>query len=261
MFMWTIDVLIQGFPGKAVCHGGLGWSTIALLRDRAAKRTMLIDVGAFGVRRMLGEHLKAHDVDPASVTDVVLTHAHYDHSVNYTLFPNATLWIGAKELAWAERQPPGFNPLPELYVRDLAQSPRTRRVEDGQEFMPGLTAHMTPGHTPGSLVFLLQNGDTPVLFTGDAAKNRAELLSLEADMSYDPSISRGSFERIWSLWRQKPGTLLIPGHDLTMKLDAQGRPEYVGERRASMLTWFGESIHETTEIDLCCAPKKVLPPL
>lgn len=30
--MYQVDVLIQGYPGRAVCHGGLGWSTIALLR-------------------------------------------------------------------------------------------------------------------------------------------------------------------------------------------------------------------------------------
>ena len=32
---YEIDVLIQGFPGRMVCHGGLGWSTIALIRGRA----------------------------------------------------------------------------------------------------------------------------------------------------------------------------------------------------------------------------------
>ena len=34
--MYAIDVLIQGYPGKSLCHGGLGWSTIALLRGRGA---------------------------------------------------------------------------------------------------------------------------------------------------------------------------------------------------------------------------------
>ena len=29
---FSIDILVQGFPGKTVCHGGLGWSTVALLR-------------------------------------------------------------------------------------------------------------------------------------------------------------------------------------------------------------------------------------
>jgi hypothetical protein len=29
---YEIEIAVQGYPGKAVCHGGLGWSTIALLR-------------------------------------------------------------------------------------------------------------------------------------------------------------------------------------------------------------------------------------
>src|SRR5256885_1578834 len=35
---YKIDVLIQGFPGRMVCHGGLGWSTIALIRGRGHVR-------------------------------------------------------------------------------------------------------------------------------------------------------------------------------------------------------------------------------
>lgn len=46
--MYKVDVLVQGFPGKSVCHGGLGWSTITLLRGGG--RDILVDVGAFGVR-------------------------------------------------------------------------------------------------------------------------------------------------------------------------------------------------------------------
>jgi hypothetical protein len=23
---YEIDIVVQGFPGKSVCHGGLGWS-------------------------------------------------------------------------------------------------------------------------------------------------------------------------------------------------------------------------------------------
>jgi N-acyl homoserine lactone hydrolase len=62
------------------------------------------------------------------VTDVILTHAHYDQAVNFTLFPNATVWIGDEELIWAASQPPGFNPL------------------------PGLQAVAAPGHTAGHLI-------------------------------------------------------------------------------------------------------------
>ncbi len=160
--MYQVDVLIQGFPGRAVCHGGLGWSTVTLLR--APGRTILVDVGAFGVRKELAKQLRARSVEPAGVTDVVLTHAHYDHSVNFTLFPNATVWIGAEELAWAARQPPGFNPLPELYVRELAASSRVRRIGYGDEFLPGLKALASPGHTPGHLLFYLTGNDVSAPF-------------------------------------------------------------------------------------------------
>ncbi|HEY0660816.1 MAG TPA: MBL fold metallo-hydrolase [Lysobacter sp.] len=247
--MYEIDILIQGFPGKAVCHGGLGWSTVSLIRG--AGRTILLDVGAFGVRRELGKQLRARGVAPEDVTDVVLTHAHYDHAVNFTLFPEATVWIGAKELAWALEQGAGFNPLPELYVRELSCSPRVRRIEGGQEFLPGLHAIAAPGHTPGHLIFLLTATSPPFLFSGDAAKNRAELLSRQADSTVDLEASQSSLDLIWRIWRAEPGTILVPGHDLCMTLDADGRPVYLGERRAAIAAWFNESLFEESVINLC----------
>ncbi len=57
------------------------------------------------------------------------------------------------------------------------------------------------------------------------------------------------------MWRRQPDTLLIPGHDLCMRLDDTGQPVYVGERRAAMNAWFGENL-EPTVIDLCCGPAK-----
>jgi glyoxylase-like metal-dependent hydrolase (beta-lactamase superfamily II) len=255
--MYQVDVLVQGFPGKSVCHGGLGWSTITLLRGQG--RNILIDVGAFGIRRELAKQLKAHGLAPNDITDVVLSHAHYDHSINFTLFPRANAWIGRAELEWAAAEPPGFNPLPELYVRELAGGARTRRIEDGDEFLPGIKAMAGSGHTPGHLLFLLTANTVPVLFTGDAAKNRAELLCRDVDLTADRAASRATIDHIWNLWRAVPGTLLIPGHDLSMLLDDAGHPAYVGERAAAIAAWFGESIEHMTTIDLCCEPAPCLP--
>jgi N-acyl homoserine lactone hydrolase len=246
--MYRVDVLVQGFPGKAVCHGGLGWSTVTLLRGEG--RTILVDVGAFGVRRELRKQLEAHGVLPQDVTDVFLTHAHYDHAVNFVLFPNARVWIGEQELAWAAAQPPGFNPLPELYVAELARSERVRRVQAGEHFLPGIRALAAPGHTPGHLLLYLHGNEVPVLFTGDAAKNRAELLSREVDATGDADASRRSIEAIWECWRSVRGTVLIPGHDLSMVLADDGQPLYLGERKAAIAAWFSESIHAMSTIDL-----------
>ncbi len=246
--MYRLDVLVQGFPGKAICHGGLGWSTITLLRSQ--ERTVLIDVGAFGIRKPLEKQLKVHGVAPEDVTDVVLTHAHYDHAINFVLFPKANVWIGGEELDWASLQPPGFNPLPELYVRELKVDPRVRTIGAGEEFLPGLKAFAAPGHTPGSMVFYLTATPNPVVFTGDAAKNRVELISRCVDASEDDAASRASIETIWNLWRAVPGTLLVPGHDLCMKLDEKSLPVYVGERRAGISAWFSETLEQTTNFNL-----------
>ena len=246
--MYTLDILVQGFPGKAVCHGGLGWSTIALLRS--AGKAILIDVGAFGIRKPLQKQLRAHGLAAGDITDVVLTHAHYDHAINFVLFEKATVWIGAKELEWAGAQPPGFDPLPELYVDALEVDPRVRKIRAGEEFLPGLTAFDAPGHTPGSLVFHLTSNPVPVIFTGDAAKNRAELLSCEVDATEDIAQSKASIEAIWRLWRATPGTIVVPGHDLSMRLDEDGIPRYIGQRVAGISAWFSETLEQTTEFDL-----------
>ncbi|OZI61409.1 MBL fold metallo-hydrolase [Bordetella genomosp. 11] len=256
--MYEIDVLVQGFPGRSLFHGTLGWSTITLLRG--AGRRVLVDVGAFGVRHLLAKQLGELGVRAEDITDVVLTHAHYDHAVNFTLFPNATVWIGAQELEWAAARGPGFDPLPELYVRELATSARTRLISAGDSFLPGFLAVGAPGHTPGHLLFYVEGSEHPLLFTGDAAKNRAELLSMSVADTYDPDASRDTLALIWQYWARAPRTLLIPGHDLCMRLDENMQPRYVGERRAAMNVWMGDSM-EPWRIDLCrCGDTHTLSP-
>src|SRR3979490_132883 len=88
---YEIDIVVQGFPGKSVCHGGLGWSTVVLVRS--AGRVVLIDVGSFNIRAPLITRLAQRGLRPAQVTDVLLTHSHWDHSVNWVLFANATIAI------------------------------------------------------------------------------------------------------------------------------------------------------------------------
>src|SRR6185369_9842252 len=99
---FSIDILVQGFPGKTVCHGGLGWSTVALVRGEG--RVVLVDAGNFGMRRLIAGRLEAHGLKPSDVTDVILTHAHYDHSINWPMFSASRVLIGKQELEWAVAQ-------------------------------------------------------------------------------------------------------------------------------------------------------------
>jgi len=81
-------------------------------------------------------------------------------------------------------------------------------------------------------------------------KNRAELLSGEVDMTEDRAASEASVRRLRELWRSVPGTVLVPGHDLPLRAGADGRPEYVGTRRAGIEAWFGDDLAQTTWFDL-----------
>ena len=247
---WQIDIIVQGYPGKSVCHGALGWSTIALLRGHG--NVVLIDVGSFAQRQLLLDRLAAHGLTPGDVTHVLLTHSHWDHSVNWVMFPGAKVLIDGGELEWALQEPWGITPVPELYVRELSTSPQISRIGPGARILPGISAYSAPGHTPGHLVYLLEGESHDVLFTGDAAKNRAEILSRTADMTYDQELSARSIESIWALWRRKPGTILVPGHDVPMVLE-DGEPTYLGPRRAGISSWFGTDLEQTTLFEVTVA--------
>src|SRR6266852_279850 len=135
---YEIDVLSQGCRGGGVCHGGLGARTAALIRGNG--HVALVDVGSFNMRKGLIEQLAKRGLEPADVTDVILTHSHYDHSLNWILFRQARIIIGARELAWSMTEPWGETPVPELYMRELESWPSLQPVAAEQECMPGRVA-------------------------------------------------------------------------------------------------------------------------
>ena len=245
---YSVDILVQGFPGKSVCHGSLGWSTIALLRGHG--RAALIDVGSFGIRGTLIEKLAMHGLTPGSITDVILTHSHYDHAINWTLFAHAQIHMGGEEMDWSLKAPWGRTPVPELYMEKLAKWPTFKRLSPGDRPIPHLIAKGAQGHTPGHLIFILEGDNRDIIFTGDAAKNRTELLSMAADMSLNKDESHASFERIWEAWRSKSGSILVPGHDLPMRLGDDDAPEYLGKREGAIRAWLGECLDQTHTFSL-----------
>ena len=245
---WQVEVLIQGYPGKSKEQGGLGWSTVALARGPEG-RLALLDTGRLGVRKVLLERLKAAGVAPGDVTDVLLTHVHYDHCENWPMFHRATIHAPGAELDWACAQPEGSPMLPEFTLRALAANPRLHRLAEGPTGLPGITCFEAPGHSLHHLVFVL-DGSPPTIFSADVAKNRAELATGRADISLDPAIHARSIARLKAEWRAREGTVLLVGHDLPLTLDPAGRPVAAGERRMSVDAWLGDSLEDSTRFDL-----------
>jgi glyoxylase-like metal-dependent hydrolase (beta-lactamase superfamily II) len=151
---------------------------------RTSDDLILIDTGAglgwqSGTGR-LRKHMQLLQIDPNAITKVVLTHLHPDHvwgtldPAGRLVFPNAIYSVGRAERDFwgapdlADRLSPIARP-----AVDGAQSvlraigDRLQTVQDGDEIAPGITVLETPGHTPGHISILLNDGDG-LIVTGDA---------------------------------------------------------------------------------------------
>jgi glyoxylase-like metal-dependent hydrolase (beta-lactamase superfamily II) len=245
---WTVETLIPGYPGKSPQQGGLGWSTVALARGPEG-RIAVLDTSRMGARKLLQTRLKEAGVALEDVTDLLITHLHYDHSENWPMFPRATIHASGAEMDYALAEPIGVPLWPEYALRELARSPRFHRLAEGPTGLPGISCFEAPGHSPHHLVFVLE-GEPRTIFSADVAKNRAELATGEADMTMDAAVHARSIARLNAAWREKPGTLLLPGHDQPMVLDASGQPVPQGARDCTVEAWFGASLHDKTVFDV-----------
>jgi hypothetical protein len=59
----------------------------------------------------------------------------------------------------------------------------------------------------------------------------------------------GGFAQL-TLWRRRPNTVMIPGHDVPMVLGEEEVPQHMGTREAAISAWFGEHLETTTLFEL-----------
>ena len=88
--MAEIDVIAQGF-GTSTSEGMISYCGITLIRG---ERLTLVDVGYQARRVVLVDRLAERGIRPEDIGRIVLTHAHWDHSLNLLRFPNAEVVEG-----------------------------------------------------------------------------------------------------------------------------------------------------------------------
>ncbi|NUN12726.1 MAG: MBL fold metallo-hydrolase [Myxococcales bacterium] len=170
-------MLIQGHGRNILVDTGIGekWSTreTAIYAIDFEKNSL-----KFG---LLKSGLRVEDI-----TDVILTHLHFDHAGGATkvsnlgvlepTFPNAKYYVQAQNLQWAKRPvekdrasylPHDFEPLLAHGVLETIDGPG--------ELFPGIGVRLSQGHTAGLQIPVISDGVTTLVYPADLIPTRAHV--------------------------------------------------------------------------------------
>lgn len=184
----------------------------------AGDRRVLVDAGIGNINNdtmtggALVDSLKDAGFGPEDITDVVLTHLHFDHvgwatRKGQIVFENATYRCHTADWAHFIESDDADSGA----VRKL--TPITERLElfDADHTLaPGVDIRHAPGHTPGSVIVIVSSGDERAMLLGDIAHCPAELAEddWEAVFDVDRDLARQTRE---ALARELEGTSTLVG--------------------------------------------------
>jgi glyoxylase-like metal-dependent hydrolase (beta-lactamase superfamily II) len=167
------------------------------------------------------EAVKLVGVQPEEVTDIVISHAHWDHMGGIDLFPKATVWIQKEEFRYytGEAWQPGgdhggVDPEDVQALVRINTEGRVRLVDgDNVEIFPGIRAYTGAQHTYASQ-YLRVGGTPPFVLASDNSylwrnlvERKASATFSEADHAANIKNQARMIELAGSIDR------VIPGHD------------------------------------------------
>jgi len=167
------------------------------------------------------EAVRLVGVNPEEVTDVVISHAHWDHMGGIDLFPKANVWIQKDEFRYytGEAWQPGgdhggIDPDDVQELVRLNTEGRLRLVDgDNVEILPGIRAYTGARHTFASQ-YLRVDGNPPFVLASDSVylyRNLAEHKPSATFSKADYPANIKNQERMIQL-AGSPDRV-VPGHD------------------------------------------------
>lgn len=186
--------------------------------------------------------LQASDIDL-----VINTHLHGDHCEGNTsfdaegnlvpTFPNAEHVVQRREYQDASNPNErtratyiNFN------FEPLVASGQMRLLDGDEEFLSGIRGVVTPGHTPGHMSVIIEDGGQSLFFTCDLATYSIQFEKLGWMTAYDvePLVTLES-KRRWQGWALEHDPIIVFPHD-TVVMAARFRADEKGQGRLVPLT-------------------------
>ena len=201
---------------------------------RGAGRAFVVDTGFTAVMaarrqrtflRCPVQSLALLGIEATTVSDVIITHLHYDHVGNFALFPAATFHLQDDEMAYATgrhmKYPFFSHAFEATEVAGLVRLLHAGRVElyDGiTELAPGVQLHPAPGHTAGLQVVRVHTQRGWVVLASDATHYYE---NFQNDRPFPVAFHVGQMLDSFRILERLAASRehIVPGHDpLVMRL-------------------------------------------
>jgi glyoxylase-like metal-dependent hydrolase (beta-lactamase superfamily II) len=232
---------LERFPVSALVAGAdtsrradiamMVWLARAVGAREAGGRNVLVDAGFYRdkfVRRWRPTQyerpsaaLARVGLRPEDVTDVVVSHVHWDHLDGADLFPRARIWIQRAEYehyvdADGRARSPTIDSLNAAMLADLARAGRVTLIDgDSAEIIPGITVYTGGKHTYASQYATVRTAAGTVVVASD---NAYLYENLERRRPIAQTLDSLSNLRAQDRMRRLAGGdgLVVPGHDATV---------------------------------------------
>lgn len=164
--------------------------------------------------------LASIDVKPEDVTDIVITHPHWDHIGGIDLYPKAMVWMQEEDyndFVTKKKNPEahGFNRRDIQKVLDRKAKGRITLLKGkpDEDILPGITVFTGSKHTAGSQFMMANNGKQLVIIASDNCKyyrNITRMLPSPATSDQKAYIRN---LKLMKGYLSGNTDLIIPGHD------------------------------------------------
>lgn len=204
----------------------------------------LVNIYGFDLEKSEIENaLKPLNISRNEITDVILTHLHFDHAGGSTMvkngelipsFPNAKYYVQKDNYQWSknatEKDRASF--MPDNY-EPIISAGMIEFLDGDGELFPGINLINLYGHTKAMQLVKLSDGDESLLFLADLAPTNAHL-NYAFSMGYD-NFPLTTIEERKKLFSQayEENTILFFEHDAFLqatKLKAKDKGFEAGER-------------------------------
>ena len=211
---------------------------------RNENRTIVVDIGfdALEAKKRHRRHLRCPavalellNVNADAVSDVIVTHLHYDHVGNLEKFPSACFHLQDNEMCYATGRAMRHQTARAAYtaqhITDMIHAVYNERVvfHDGAVVLfPGVSLHLIGGHTRGMQAVRVNTKRGWVVLASDAAHFLGNLVHNNPFTIVDSVTDMlEGFEKLESLATSREH--IIPGHDpLVMAHYPSPKPETDG---------------------------------